>query len=181
MNISDKILAGRYAKAYLGLEREYSPAERANAEKKAEEFSLLIGRLRPYDKYFLHPALPASVKLDILGMAEKTPSRALNFVSLLVKEGRYSIADLIGGEMREIIDGYSSVSRGTVESRDPIGEEAVRKLEKALSRFRGKKAVLASKRNPEIAGGFRIKMGDFFADVTLNGRLRKLKKELRNL
>ncbi|GEM_PF-3747703 len=178
MNVDEKILALRYARAFLNLGEQYLPEEEKEARRKEGEFKELRQKLSHYDMYLNHPAICPEIKLDILGKIEKTSSKSLRFIRLLIREGRYRMADAIRAAMEEVIDNYSSVSRGSVESRDLLQEEGLEKMENILAEKTKKRVVLRQKKNAEIIGGFRIILGDFFIDATLNRRIENLRKEI---
>ncbi len=182
MNSSDRILAVRYARAYLNLD---GLAYSAGAEKTAREQTLQLKKLKedikPIEKFLLHPALPFDGKLEIFKKAAfDLKGHCPAFIELLLKENRFYLLAAIIEESQRIVDAYAGIIKASAHAKIPLDKSEIEKLEKVLSDITGKKIALSQRIDEELIGGIKIKIDDFFIDASINGKINKLKKELLN-
>ena len=182
MNSSDRILAVRYARAYLNLNGlDYSAEAEKSAREQVKQLTKLKEEIKPIENFLLHPALPFNGKIEIFRKAKfDLQGNCSNFIELLLKENRFYLLDAIIEEAQHIVDIYAGIVRALASSKTKIDEVEIKKLEKALGAMIDKKVMLSQSIDEAIVGGIKIKMDDFFIDASLNGRINKLKREILN-
>ncbi|MCK5106127.1 MAG: ATP synthase F1 subunit delta [Elusimicrobiales bacterium] len=182
MNSSDRILAVRYARAYLNLDGlDYLAKTEKTAREQVSQLTRLQEEIKPIEKFLLHPALPFDGKVEIFRKAKFDLSgNCPGFIELLLKENRFYLISAIIEEAGRIVDGYAGIVRALASSKTKIDEAEIEKLEKALGAIIDKKVMLSQSIDEAIIGGIKIKMDDLFVDASLNGRINKLKKEILN-
>jgi F-type H+-transporting ATPase subunit delta len=182
MNSSDRILAVRYARAYLNLDGlDYSSKVEKGAREQADQLISLKKEIAPIEKFLLHPALPFDGKIEIFRKAEfNLKGNCPNFIELLLKENRFYLLAAIIEEAERIIDIYAGIVRALASSKTPIDEAEIKKLEKALGGIVDKTVILSQSTDETIIGGIKIKVDDLFIDASLNGRINKLRREILN-
>ncbi|MCG2724705.1 MAG: ATP synthase F1 subunit delta [Elusimicrobia bacterium] len=182
MNSSDRILAVRYARAYLNLDGlDYSVETEKAAREQSAQLIRLKKEIKSIEKFLLHPALPFDGKIEIFrkaafGLSGNCPK----FIELLLKENRFYLLGIIIEESERIIDLYAGIVKASAYSKTKIDKAEIEKLEKVLSGIIDKKVALSQSIDEFIIGGIRIKMDDLFIDASLNGRINKLRKEILN-
>ncbi len=182
MNSTDRILAVRYARAYLNLDDlDYS----AKAEKSArEQRARLVGlkeEIKPIEKFLLHPALPFDARMEIFRKAAVGRSgTCFNFIELLLKENRFYLTGIIIEESERIVDLYAGIVRASAHSKSKIDKTEIEKLERVLGGIINKKVALSQSIDESVIGGIKIKIDDLFIDASLNGRINKLRREILN-
>lgn len=181
MDSGAKILAKRYARAYMGLDgKAYGAAAETAAKGKLEGLRRVFEEARPHMKALTHPAVNAAVRLAvlerILGKAHAGPAAAL--AALLVRQNRFGLLEDIMEDCLHINDAFCGVVRAEVCSRYPLSEGEVRRIEKMLGGVTGKKINLRQVIAERVLGGFEIKVGDTLIDATVRGRLDAMRSGL---
>ena len=181
MDSSAKILAKRYAKAYMGLDgKAHTAALEAAAHAKLEGLRLVSDAATPHLKILTHPAVNSGVKLEalakILGPAGK--GHAADFAGLLVRQGRFDLFEEIARDCLAIFDRFCGVVRAEVTSRFPLSDGELKRMTEMLSGPGGRKIMLLNVTEERVLGGFEIKVGDTLIDATVRGRLDALRAGL---
>ena len=183
MDVSARILAKRYARAYMALDgKTFTPALETEARGKLEGLTKVLEAARPHIKALTHPCVNSAVKLDVLakvlGPANTGPAAA--FAALLVQQARFGLIAEILGDCARILDAFCGVVRAEVFSRFPLSEGEVKRINGLLAASTGGKVGLRQELSEQVLGGFEIKIGDTVIDATARGRLRALKADLLN-
>jgi F-type H+-transporting ATPase subunit delta len=181
MDMSARILAKRYARAYLDLDgKAYGAGADAAAREKLEGLRKVFEAARQHQKVLTHPAINAGVKLDvltkILGQGQGGPGAA--FAALLVRENRFSLFEEVMQECLRLYYDFCGVARADMHSRFPLSEGEVKRIEKMLAGLTGLKISLRQIISESVIGGFEIQVGDTRIDATVKGRLDELKAGL---
>jgi F-type H+-transporting ATPase subunit delta len=181
MDAGARILAKRYARAYMDLDgKVYGAGTDAPVREKLEGLRKIFDATRPHQKVLTHPAVNAGVKLDvltqILGRGEGGPAAAL--AALMVKQGRFNLFEQAMQESLRLYYDFCGVVRADVRSRYPLSEGELKRVEKLLAGPAGGKVSLRQIVSDEVVGGFEIKVGDTLIDATVKGRLEALKAGL---
>ena len=181
MDLGARILAKRYARAYMGLDgKAFSAALDAPAKAKLEGLRRVFEAARPHMKALTHPAVNAAVKMDVLtrvlGPDFTGPAGA--FAALLVRQGRFGLLEDVMEECLRLHDAFCGVVRAEVRSRYPLSEGEVKRIEKMINCVAGRKVSLRQVIAERVVGGFEIKVGDTLIDATVKGRLEAMKAGL---
>ncbi len=181
MDSSARILAKRYARAYMALDgKKHAPALEAAASAKLEGLRKVYEAARPHLRNLTHPAVNSEVKLaaltKILGAGNFGPAAA--FADLLVRKGRFGLLDEIMSCCLRLHDDFCGTVRAEVLSRYPLSEGELKRIEKMFGGLEGRKISLRQVLAERVIGGFEIKIGDTVIDATVRGRLEALKAGL---
>lgn len=181
MDSSVKILAKRYARAYMALDgKKHAPALETAAHAKLEGLRRVFEAARPHMRNLTHPAVNCEVKLaalaKILGSGNFGP--AAGFADLLVRKGRFGLLEEIMQCCLRLHDEFCGTVRAEVFSRYPLSEGEVKRITALLSGPSGRKISLRQVIAERVLGGFEIKIGDTVIDATARGRLEALKAGL---
>ena len=181
MDSASKILAKRYARAYMDLDRKaHSPALEAAAHVKLEGLQRVFVAANPHRKVLTHPAVNAEVKLEvlekILGAGFTGPAAA--FSAMLVRQNRFGLLELIMQDCLRLSHEFSGMVLAEVYSRYPLSEGEVKRIDKMLAGVTGKKISLRQVLSERVIGGFEIKVGDALIDATVRGRLDAMRAGL---
>ena len=128
MNSSDRILAVRYARAYLSLDGlDYSAEAEKGAREQVSQLIKLKEEIKPIEKFLLHPALPFDGKIEIFRKAEfNLRGNCPNFIELLLKENRFYLVGAIIEEAERIVDAYAGIVRALASSKTKIEEAEIK-------------------------------------------------------
>lgn len=181
MDSSARILAKRYARAYMGLDgRAYSAAAQTASLAKLEGLRVVFQAARPHLKILTHPAVNSGVKLEVLGkmLGPGGAGPAANFAGLLVRQGRFGLYEEIMRECLRLNDDFCGVTRAEVYSRYQLSEGELKRITALLAGPEKRKILLRSVIAERVLGGFEIKIGDTLIDATVRGRLDALRAGL---
>lgn len=181
MDSSAKILAKRYARAYLALDgKAHSAALEKAAHEKLEGLRQVFEAARPHMRALTHPAVTGAVKLEVLRkiLGPGVPAHAAGFAALLVRRGRFGLLDEVMESALRLTDAFCGVVRAEVYSRYPLSAGELERIEKMIAQVTGRKAALRAVIAERVLGGFEIKVGDTLIDATVKGRLEALKAGL---
>lgn len=125
-------------------------------------------------------------KTDVFkAIADKINLSAMlkNAVLYLINEKRISILPLIFKEVIVLDDHEKGFLRGTIEGSDEnISDDYKNKLIASMSgELAGKQAILDYKKNEDITAGYRVTVGDFQLDATVDSQLKNFKQSVLGL
>ncbi len=173
MKSADRILAGRYARAFDALsENNADAAERFNALKQAAQV------LRGAKAYMNDPAVASVDKIHLVKEAFASDKEVSGFISALLEAKRYYLLDVCVSELRLLLDKRLGVLRAQVQTAFELSADQKKRVEEALGQFAGKQVQAQYTTDPSLLGGLSARLGDVLIDGTLKGRFAKLQEEL---
>lgn len=181
MDSALKIVARRYARAYMDLDRKVlGPETAAAAHEKLEGLQRVFAAAAAHRKVLTHPAVNAEVKLEVLGkiLGAGFTGPAAAFSAMLVRQNRFGLLELIMQDCLRLSHDFSGLVLAEVYSRYPLSEGEVKRIEKMLACITGKKIILKQVLSERVIGGFEIKVGDALIDATVRGRLDAMRAGL---
>lgn len=174
----DSKVAYRYAKSILGL-----AAERNEAERVEEDFALMVRVLNENRemRVFLHSPVVKGDKKDkvlnaVFGAHISELMKA--FIRILTAKGREYLLQDIAHSYLEQIRISKGIMAASVESASELDEDSrsiIAELVKAFNE--GGEIVLHESTNPDVIGGFVLKVDDKMLDASVAGHLRKLRRQ----
>lgn len=174
MNFADKILAKRYAAAYM--------AEAGGSPEKAGKLASALldcrAALSGARGYLENPLIPQSIKRAIIKEKLPADSSARRFISVLLSARRFNLLDAAARECGAELDRLRGVARAEVRTARPLDEHMKNALKRQLGRMTGKTVELQDRQEESLIGGVEITIGDMFIEASVRGRLNRLKAEL---
>jgi F-type H+-transporting ATPase subunit delta len=181
MDAGAKIVAKRYARAYMGLDgKVFGAALERSSHEKLDGLRRVFEEARPHLKTLTHPVLNSAVKIEVLEkvLGGKHAGSAADFAALLVRRGRFGLLEEIMQECLRLHDEFCGLLRAEVFSRFPLSEGEVKRIETLLAAVSGKKVTARNVTTERVIGGFEVKIGDAVIDATVRGRLEAMKAGL---
>lgn len=181
MDSGARILAKRYARAYMGLDgKKHTPAAAAAAEAKLDGLRRVFAAARPHVKALTHPVVNGEVRLAVLAkvLGSGNFGPAAGFADLLVRQNRFGLLEDIMQECLRLNDHFCGLVRAEVISRYPLSDGEIKRITALLTGAVGKKISLRQVIAERVLGGFEIKLGDTIIDATVRGRLEAMKAGL---
>ncbi len=136
--------------------------------------------------FSLTPELQKSLESPIVSAKEKRklvdsifPEEARSFLKVLCDNGSVSeLADIFSA-YQTCYDAHNGILRATLSYVTPPTEVQLAQIKARLAGEYGKKEVqIELKEQPDLIGGFVIRVKDKEEDWSMKGRLNKLKQEL---
>jgi len=173
-------VAIRYSKALFEL-----AVEKKNVESIQHDLAVIdtLCRENPdFDTLLTNPLIDESAKAKILStlFEKKLNNLTFRFLQLLSKKRRL-------GFLREIIERYNDrvldyqgILPAVLLSADTLNREQVTQIKERIEKITGKSVQLAEKQDPDILGGFIIRVRDTIIDLSIKTQLDKLRTQLIN-
>jgi len=173
-------VAIRYSKALFEL-----AVEKKNVESIQHDLAMIdtLCLDNPdFDALLTNPLIDESAKAKILSTLFEKNLNILTyrFIQLLSKKRRL-------GFLREIIERYNDrvldyrgILPAVLLSADTLTREQVTQIKERIEKITGKSVQLAEKQDPDILGGFIIRVRDTIIDLSIKTQLDKLRTQLIN-
>ncbi|MCS6904487.1 MAG: ATP synthase F1 subunit delta [Bacteroidia bacterium] len=173
--LQDRI-SRRYAKSIFDLAIEKNILE--SLYREFRELDTIIQQNRDF-YYFLHsPVISSEKKIDILEklFRGKASDVIVNFLILMTRRKREELLPLIAQDFIDMYHAYKNITIVEVVSSEHLPKEIRQAIQNKIEATYNTKVQLISKADPSIIGGFKLLIGNYIYDLTVNSALRKLKK-----
>ncbi|WAC41270.1 ATP synthase F1 subunit delta [Pedobacter sp. SL55] len=171
----------RYAKSLLDLSKEQNAVEEVKNDMVF--FEQIVDGNSELEAILKNPIVPLDKKQGILEgvFGGKVHAITNSFFQLVVKKGRSAI---LFDTAKQFVQQYNAI-KGIVTAEvtsasaltDANRTEVVNLVKKELG---ASEVVVVEKVNPDLIGGFILKVGDRQFDASIASGLNKLKKEFAN-
>lgn len=175
---STKDIAQRYAGAWLDAAVEKESLDSIRGEIAA--FEQLCRDSEPFVEFITDKVIPGDVKQRILGelFEGKVQDITLNFLYLLASRRRARYLPEILEACREILDEWDGVVNADVTSAVALSSEQEGDLKTGLEGYTGKSVRMKTAVNPDLIGGFVVRVGDQVFDSSLATQLQRVRQSL---
>jgi F-type H+-transporting ATPase subunit delta len=164
----------RYAKATLNLAKERGVAE--NVYNDMLLIDQTIEENKELENLIVSPIVKSSVKSKILKAVfeKKTDSLTMDVIQLLINNNRINILELVAKEFVIIYDFMKGSEVALVTTAFPITKELEAKILKKVKTITGTDISIENKIDPDVLGGFILRVGDKQYDSSVKGILNNL-------
>jgi F-type H+-transporting ATPase subunit delta len=150
---------------------------------KVNKDMILISELckMPETKEFLHsPIIVPSKKIFIFHrmLEENVEEITLSLVDLIVKNGRESYLPAITRVFIHETMKYRGITESVLTTAMKVNTEVKKQLTDLIEEVFSTKVELEEIVNPEIIGGFILRVDDNYIDASIRNKLSKIKKGL---
>jgi len=175
--MNDSKISVRYSKALF-----QSAVEKKLLDKVYEDM-LFIGeicRMEEVKVVLSSPIITPSKKTAILrGILEKNVEKiTMSLIDLLIRNGRENYLSAITRVFRDETLKFRGITPTSLTTAVPVSDKTKKKIGDLISSVFNTKVELTETVDPEILGGFIIRINDNFIDASVRNKLRKIKKEL---
>jgi len=169
MKSSDRILAQRYAAAYMSAAKNA-----ADAAALAAGLEDLAGRLAYAETALASPLAGVQEKKELMKDIAGRESRALRLAGFMAEAKRFYLLGTVTQEARALADVISGTVRAQAKTARALDEKQRMRLTEKLAALTGKNPVIAFQTAPELLGGMQVRVGDLLIDASVSGRLDRL-------
>lgn len=176
--MSEIQVASRYAKSLIDLAKEQNTLELVKLD--IDTFINVVGANQQLLAILKNPIINADKKLAILTeLFGSFNPVLLAFFKIVVNKGRSEILYVTAKEFINQYNNLKGTVKATVVSASELSEDVRAQIKQAvlLASPAGGSVELETKINPDLIGGFVLKVGDKQIDTSLSTRLNQLKKE----
>lgn len=178
--MSDARIAARYAKPLLELAEEKKVLDAVKDDM--DSFATICKESRDFSLMLKSPIIPHFKKADIL---RKTFEGRFNELTvqafdLITRKNRENVLESIAVEFVHQYNAKKGIAEVGVTTTFKLDAGMRKSFEKLAKDITGKKPVLTEEVDPDILGGFILKLGDKQIDDSVRGQLNDLKLKFSN-
>ncbi|QCX52594.1 ATP synthase F1 subunit delta [Elizabethkingia sp. JS20170427COW] len=170
-------VAKRYAKGLLDFSQETGNTDLVFGEMKV--LVKTIEQSKDLNALFNSPFIDSNKKVEITQQIFTNFSKASkNFIALVVKQGREAQLAAIASAYIESVEALHGVQRISLTSAVALSEANIDQILKSTNLVDHSKTFdIQVKINPEILGGYILRVGDQQIDASVRTKLSNIKKE----
>ncbi|MFY0650490.1 MAG: ATP synthase F1 subunit delta [Cyclobacteriaceae bacterium] len=168
-------IASRYAKPLLELANEKGSLEAV--AKDMNEFIALCQENRDFVLMLKNPIISHLTKLSILKKiyTGKVNELTLSIFEILSKKNREMYLPEIAKEFHRQYNVFKYITEASITTVVPLTAELRKEVNTLVKKVTGQEVELTEKVDPEIIGGFVLKVGDRQIDDSISSKLNELK------
>ncbi|UJP66290.1 ATP synthase F1 subunit delta [Mongoliitalea daihaiensis] len=177
--MSDIKVASRYAKALIELAIEKEQLEEVFAD--IQEILSVAESNREFQLLLQSPIVNLEKKKNVIHalFANHANRITISFYDIVVRKNRANVLLSVAKEFVKQYNAYKGIQVGYVTTTIPLTDELRKSFESIVSEISGLKNIqLVEKVNPELIGGFVLKVNDKLLDDSVSGKLRTLRTKL---
>ncbi|MDF1518103.1 MAG: ATP synthase F1 subunit delta, partial [Lutibacter sp.] len=110
----------------------------------------------------------------------KTSPLTIGLINLLIDNKRLPILGEVAKKYNVIFDSLKGIEVAKVTTAIPLTEELNQQVLSKVIEITGKQATIESIINPDIIGGFILRVGDIQYDASVANKLQVLKRQFEN-
>ena len=131
-------------------------------------------------KLLRNPAVAVEERLDTLSRLLRggIPGHLRDMLRMVLERRRHAVIPLLPSTFADVMDEHDGVKRVTVISATPLQSEQRRALQALAAKLAGHAVRLYEQVDPAIIGGVRLRIGDRLVDISLQGQLQRLVKNI---
>ena len=176
--MSNTVAAKRYAIALFQLAKEKNLLE--NLESEARVIGKVFKEDQEAFQLFSNPKLPVEKKKDfIVNCLPNLSAEMRNLLMILVDRKRESGLLEVVENFLKLVYAENDQEEAFVFSANPLTDSEEKEISAVFSKKVGKKALrIENIIQPEMLGGFKIRIGNQIFDGSLSGQLSRLHRHI---
>ena len=170
----------RYAKAILNLAKDQGKDAEVNNDMK-----MIVDTIAGSDDLnamLRSPIIKAKDKSKVLNalFGDKVTNIAKGLFNLLAENKRMLILESVAKQYAVIYDFHKKMQVATVTTAVKLTKEIEEKIQKKIVEITGNSATIENVINPDIIGGFILRVGDVQYDASISNQFNELRREFDN-
>ncbi len=173
-------VAGRYAKSLLQLATEKNEVEQVKGDILL--LNATIAESKDLELLLKSPIVREDKKAAILAKVfdGKIGDMASKFVAILTKKGREALLPEICASFMDQYRTLNNIQKVTLISAVPLDDATKKALFDKVNLGEDGTLQIEEQIDPELIGGFVLKIGDKQVDASVLGSFRQLRKDFKN-
>ncbi|WP_343748862.1 ATP synthase F1 subunit delta [Fluviicola sp.] len=169
--------ASRYAQALLDLAIEQNKVEAIAADMKY--MATVCAENRDLELMLESPVVKADKKIAVLNAVfDQFDKATASFVELIVKNGREAYLPQIAASFDAILKEHQGIIPVTLISAQKLDDKVKNEIVSKVQASTSGTVELTEKIDPDLIGGFIVRMGDNQIDASVASQINKLKQRL---
>lgn len=177
--MSNSKVAKRYAQGLLEFASDSSLRETLFQEMK--DVITIHEKSRELKSFLSSPVIDSKKKLEVAQEIFKNFStEAKNFIFLIIRQGREQHLERIAQEYINKLEDLKGVQRVTLTTASALSDSTLQEIVKNSNLVAmDSKFDLLTKVNPDLLGGYILRVGDQQIDQSVRSKLNQVKKEFQ--
>jgi F-type H+-transporting ATPase subunit delta len=175
--MNDSKISVRYSRALF-----QSALEKKILDKVNQDMILIsqICKTPETKEFLLSPIIIPSKKSSIFHkmLEDNVEKITLAIIDLMVKNGRESYLPAVARVFIHETLKYKGITESVLTTAVKVDAKVKKQMTDLISEVYSTKVELEEKIDPEIIGGFILRINDNYIDASIRNKLRKIKKEL---
>jgi F-type H+-transporting ATPase subunit delta len=175
--MNDSKISVRYSRALF-----QSALERKIIDKVNQDMILIseICKDPGTKEFLLSPVIVPSKKSSIFHkmLEGNVEEITLSMIDLMVKNGRESYLPALARVFIHETLQHKGITKSVLTTAVKVDDKVRKQMTSLISKVYSTKVELEEKIDPEIIGGFMLRIDDNYIDASVRNKLRKIKKEL---
>lgn len=128
------------------------------------------------------PVVKATEKINVLNVlfGDKVHSITKNVFTILKDNNRLIMLEAVAKQYSIVYDYHKDIKVAKVTTAVALTKELEDKIQKKIVELTGNNASIENKVNPDILGGFILRIGDLQYDASVSNQFRELRKQFDN-
>ncbi|UZD21942.1 ATP synthase F1 subunit delta [Algoriphagus halophytocola] len=175
--MSNQRVASRYAKSIMELSLEKERLEEVHSD--FERLTALAASNSEFAVVLKNPVIGSEKKLNILkALFKDADPMTLSFFDIVSRKNREDILLDVAKEFESQYNLHKSIQVAELTTTFAIDEQLKSEFVSVVKEISGKESVqLVEKINPDLIGGYILKVNDRQIDESLSSKLRQLKAQ----
>jgi F-type H+-transporting ATPase subunit delta len=175
--MNDSKISVRYSRALFQSALEKKILDKVNQDMI---FILEICKIAETKEFLLSPIIVPSKKTSIFHkmLDGNVENITLSMIDLMVKNGRESYLPALARNFIHETLKYKGITQSVLTTAVKVNAKVKNQMTVLISEVYKTKVELVEKIDPEIIGGFILRIDDNYIDASIRNKLRKIKKEL---
>jgi len=178
--MKEKIIAKRYAEAFLGYAKQSIGKEKAVEDLK--NLKMILRSNLDFEEFLYNPEITFSEKREVVNkvLQASFAEETMQFLQLLIEKERISSIIEICDYVR-INYSYGEAVDALLKTSYPLDLDLIRKIKEHLETKLKKKLNFHIELDPDLLGGVQVTVGNILFDGSVRKRLDELKEKLTNV
>ena len=169
----------RYAKALLEFSTEAGKADAVNNDMK--QIATSISGSQELKDFLINPIIKIEIKKSSLeAIFPNIQTETVKLFQLLHDNKRFEILHEIAVQYNTIFDEKNGIQLAHVTTASALTPELEKLVLAKIATFSSKKITIENIINPEIIGGFILRIGDMQYNASVANKLQELQREFSN-
>jgi len=179
--MNEGLIPRRYAKALLIVSKEKGEEKSMYSLMKnlTDSFMTLSGLNDTLNNPYIPVADKAALIRTAAGHVEESKSLLDDFIKLLVENKRIGMTSLIAWSFVDLYRQENRIYKVDVESASPLDDKETKRLKEAIAaHLHGGVMEYDMTVNPDLIGGFTVRVGNEKVDASVSNELKQLRLNL---
>lgn len=171
-------VAKRYAQGLLEYSKDSNNTDSVFSEMK--DVVAIMNESKELNQFFATPFIETNKKVSVaLEVFKDFSSTVKNMITLVIKQGRENQLKNIAQEYINKVEDIKGIQRVSLTTAKELSSDNIKQILSSTELIKSSNYDLTTKIDPEILGGYILRVGDYQIDASVKTKLNKLRKDFQ--